>query len=118
MTKRHGIVLPVVAAVISLILFLLLSVGINYYAINQNNKTESQINSRAIAAAVAAEKKVEQQIIEEAIANNNKDLCTVIVLINKSAAGSSNSNNRPNSYTLRLRQDFITLAKEYKCGDS
>ena len=99
--KPRSILIPVVSAVVSLLLFLSISVAVQYLLINQNNQSQHRVEQQAIAAAIAS---------------NNKDLCDVVVTINKSAKGSSNSNNRPNSYTLRLRQDFIGLADKYKCG--
>lgn len=120
-TKPRGLLIPVVSGILSLIIFLGLSVGTNFLLTEQNNRTQQKTEQVSIAAAVHAaivqEKAQEKDTIDKAIQANNKSLCDVIITTNQVASHLSPSQQAMLTvYQKRILEDYKILAVKYKCG--
>ena len=100
--KKKNLIIPVTSAVIALFIFLGCSFGLNLYSINVNNKSQQQIESRAIATAIQ---------------ENNKDLCDIIVTTNTAVSRLTPAQKKQlNALQLRVVNDYKVLAVKYKCS--
>lgn len=116
-SKPRGLLVPVVSAVLSLVVFLGLSVGSNFLIITQNNRNQQKTEQASIAGAIKQEKSQERVIIAAAILANNQNLCDLIVQANKAASQITPTQLSALSvYQKKILADYRTLAVKYKCG--
>lgn len=115
--KPRGLLIPVVSGILSLLIFLGLSVGTNIILTEQTNNSQQKTEQVAITAAVQQEKSQERVVIAKAIEANNKSLCDVIVTTNKVAAQLTPAQQAALTvYQKRILGDYKILAVKYKCG--